>query len=43
MATEAAEPTASRPSRWRIALRHKGVIAGTVVLALVVAMALLAP
>ena len=43
MANEAAVPTASRPSRWRIALRHKGVIAGTVVLALVVAMALLAP
>ena len=43
MATEAAAPPASRPSRWRIALRHKGVIAGTVVLALVVAMALLAP
>jgi peptide/nickel transport system permease protein len=43
LATEAALPTASRPSRWRIALRHKGVIAGTVVLALVVAMALLAP
>jgi peptide/nickel transport system permease protein len=43
VATEAAAPPASRPSRWRIALRHKGVIAGTVVLALVVAMALLAP
>jgi peptide/nickel transport system permease protein len=43
VATETAVPTSSRPSRWRIALRHKGVIAGTVVLALVVAMALLAP